>query len=70
MLVQGWGRYPSKLADYSEPAGLAEFQELTSSHGSSTIVRGAGRSYGDSALAERIISSWYLDNFLSFDCLD
>ena len=67
MLVQGWGRYPSKLADYSEPAGLAEFQELTSSHGSSTIVRGAGRSYGDSALAERIISSRYLDNFISFD---
>ena len=29
------------------------------------IPRGAGRSYGDSALAARVLSSRYLDDFIS-----
>ena len=31
------------------------------------IPRGAGRSYGDSALAARVLSSRYLDDFISLD---
>jgi decaprenylphospho-beta-D-ribofuranose 2-oxidase len=67
MLIQGWGRYPSKLADYSEPAGLEELCKQIAALESPTIVRGSGRSYGDSALADSVISSRYLDNFISFD---
>jgi FAD/FMN-containing dehydrogenase len=67
MLIQGWGRYPSKLAEYCEPAGLDELRKQIASLESPAIVRGAGRSYGDSALADSVISSRYLDNFVSFD---
>lgn len=69
MLVHGWGRYPKISAQLTEPASPDSLldQLRTCPPTDYTIPRGAGRSYGDSALGPHIMSSRHLDSLLSFD---
>ena len=69
MLVHGWGRFPKISAQLSEPASPDSLldQLRTRPVNAATIPRGAGRSYGDSALGPHIMSSRHLDSLLAFD---
>ena len=69
MEAMGWGRYPKTTANMIQPADPQAVQRFISSQDmpSPCISHGSGRSYGDSALAEQLISSRYLDNFLELD---
>jgi FAD/FMN-containing dehydrogenase len=69
MEAMGWGRYPKTTADLFQPADSQALQKLISSQkkSASCIGRGSGRSYGDSALSEQLVSSRFLDNFLELD---
>lgn len=69
MEAMGWGRYPKTTAELIQPADSQALQEYVSSQKKSVscIGRGSGRSYGDSALSEQLVSSRFLDNFLELD---
>lgn len=67
MELTGWGRYPRIDASVLEPEGGADARALLESDTRRLIARGRGRSYGDSALASRVLSSRYLDHFIEFD---
>ena len=69
MQLHGWGRYPRATAELLEPPTQESIQKLFSSKKKPDrmIVRGGGRSYGDSALADTVLSSRFLDSFLEFD---
>jgi decaprenylphospho-beta-D-ribofuranose 2-oxidase len=69
MEAMGWGRYPKTTAELIQPADSQALQKFISSQkkSASCIGRGSGRSYGDSALAEQLVSSRFLDNFLELD---
>jgi len=69
MLLTGWGRYPSITSQVTAPGNVDALTQELSAYASATrlIPRGAGRSYGDSALAEQVISSRFLDNFIALD---
>jgi FAD/FMN-containing dehydrogenase len=66
MSYSGWGRYPTVDSLLVEPSTPDDFARLISPAPDlpgKAIPRGAGRSYGDSALAENLLSTRYLDNF-------
>lgn len=68
MILSGWGRYPKLEASLERPRSeLHCARALADSLEYPVIARGMGRSYGDSALAGRVISSELLDNFIAFD---
>lgn len=69
MEISGWGRFPVITADVHEPADFSSLQFLLAGNDPSSklIPRGAGRSYGDSALAQNVISSRFMDNFSALD---
>lgn len=69
MEAMGWGRYPRTTADLIEPADSPSLQKFIRSKNKSAdcIARGAGRSYGDSALSQQLISSRFLDSFIELD---
>ena len=69
MEAMGWGRYPKATADLIEPADAQSLQKIVASQkkSASCISSGAGRSYGDSALAGQLIGSRFLDSFLALD---
>lgn len=69
MQLSGWGNFPSLQADLLAPTGSRELQTLLQKQDSAgkLICRGGGRSYGDSALNDRVLSSRYLDHFLKLD---
>lgn len=70
MTTSGWGKFPTTNAHISSPTSAAELERLLSHSPDArhaSIARGAGRSYGDSALADHLISTRYLDNFLGLD---
>ena len=69
MILNSWGRYPQTVANLLEPLSTDAVQRLINAHGKegSLIARGAGRSYGDSALASTVLSSRFLDSFIAFD---
>ena len=72
MHLTGWGRYPAVAAEVTAPGNADSLTQILAAQGSEArlIARGAGRSYGDSALAQRVLSSRYLDNFISLDAED
>ena len=63
----GWGRYPRTLAEISAPSTPSESQHTIAKESFSSVPRGMGRSYGDSALSEHIISTRLMDRFIAFD---
>tara|TARA_B110000858_G_scaffold77483_1_gene89802 strand:- start:40994 stop:42319 length:1326 start_codon:yes stop_codon:yes gene_type:complete len=69
MEAMGWGRYPKITAELIQPADSQAVQKFISAQkkSASCISHGSGRSYGDSALAEQLVSSRFLDNFLELD---
>lgn len=67
-LLSGWGRFPTHRSLVHHPRSLDDASKLLSHRrGSTFIPRGLGRSYGDSALADQVVQTSYLDHFLSFD---
>lgn len=69
MEVSGWGRFPKTTAEILEPVDSPSLKKLVLAQkkSESMICRGAGKSYGDSSLAEKILSSRFLDDFLALD---
>jgi len=69
MELTGWGRFPMLTADVHEPVHFSSQQMLLISNdpAEKLVPRGAGRSYGDSALAQGVISSRFMDNFSALD---
>lgn len=69
MILDSWGRYPQTIATVLEPLDAPALKRLLQAHAKDgeIIARGAGRSYGDSALAKLVMSSRFLDSFLSLD---
>ena len=68
MEIHGWGRHPVIDAEVTYPSSRsAAVAAVATDTRHSMIARGMGRSYGDSALAARVISSRYLNLLLEFD---
>lgn len=68
MLTHGWGRYPVMDAEIRSPATRTAAAALLASWQERQLIpRGMGRSYGDSALAESIVSTAHLNLLLDFD---
>ena len=71
MRMHSWGRYPISDSTLETPRSgidLAQrLKALSTQGGDKTIVRGMGRSYGDSALSTNILCTKDIDNFISFD---
>ncbi len=68
MRIHGWGRYPVTDADIVSPSSRASVRDVISENGEEAVIaRGMGRSYGDSALAARVISTRHLDLLLGFN---
>jgi decaprenylphospho-beta-D-ribofuranose 2-oxidase len=68
MLTHGWGRYPQHDAQLMQPQNVSDAAQLLSENGP-VLGRGMGRSYGDSALADTLISTRHLNLLHSFDAL-
>ncbi|MFZ2321028.1 MAG: FAD-binding oxidoreductase [Pseudomonas sp.] len=66
MLTHGWGRYPLHDAQLIQPHTTQEAFVLLGEEGA-VLGRGMGRSYGDSALADTLISTRHLNRLHSFD---
>ena len=65
MQIHGWGNYPTINAEVLEPTSLNSCADALQTN--PLIARGMGRSYGDSANAEHILQTTYLDHYLHFD---
>jgi len=66
MKVANWGNYPVAEAELVDFRSEKEVPEKTGSQ-ESWIPRGLGRCYGDSSLAEHILSTTSFNRFLGFD---
>ncbi|MDP3847587.1 MAG: FAD-binding oxidoreductase [Pseudomonas sp.] len=66
MLTHGWGRYPHHNAQLMQPQTAQEAAQLLNEE-APVLGRGMGRSYGDSALADKLISTRQLNRLHSFD---
>lgn len=67
MLIQGWGRWPTiqgELLPVNSPRAAAQ---ALAAAGQPVIARGMGRSYGDSALAARVLDMRPYDWLIAFD---
>lgn len=64
--LSGWGRYPRVQARLEHPRTAAACADALLQE-EPVIARGLGRSYGDSALAARVLSMRRLDRYRSFD---
>jgi decaprenylphospho-beta-D-ribofuranose 2-oxidase len=65
MEYAGWGHYPTIKAKLLSPYTLDALVRDIEEH--SSIPRGLGRSYGDSALASTLLSSAHFSHMLAFD---
>ncbi|MBQ35836.1 MAG: FAD-linked oxidase [Gemmatimonadaceae bacterium] len=66
-IVSGWGRHPRLSAEIDQPRDLEGVRACLRDTRKALIPRGLGRSYGDAALAARILSGPSLGHLLSFD---
>jgi FAD/FMN-containing dehydrogenase len=67
--LTGWGRYPrleAEIFSFEEPESLREYLHQEGE----TIVYALGRSYGDSALNNKVVFSRRFNNVLQFDPRD
>ena len=68
MELSGWGKYPHIDSEVLYPLDPKDvLRRICDTAHSPLIARGLGRSYGDSALAGRVVSTRYLNHLLSFD---
>jgi FAD/FMN-containing dehydrogenase len=65
MKIYGWGKYPEIDADLFFPKNKSECFDYIKKN--SFIPRGSGRSYGDSANANNVLQSLYLNQIIKFD---
>lgn len=65
-LISGWGRHPRLQTLEDLPQELGDVQNVVRA-ARCTIGRGAGRSYGDAALSDHVVSSLSLRRLLAFD---
>ncbi len=63
--LSGWGRWPQVQAELTEARGVDSIRELLREGAIS--VRGAGRSYGDSSLGQRMLDMTHTRRMRSFD---
>lgn len=63
--ISGWGNFPTIEADVSGFSSEGELRRIL--EGKGLIAQGLARSYGDSALSERVVLTSRFDRFLSFD---
>ncbi len=65
--LSGWGQYPAVECSLERPERMATVSSIVDPGG--TIVRGLGRSYGDTAVNDRgvVIDFTRLDRYLDFD---
>ena len=66
MKLSGWGRFPIADVQFRKLSSVDNCAHAIES-AYSLIARGQGRSYGDSALAEQVLSTQALDHFIHFD---
>ena len=66
MKVSGWGNFPMIDASVFSPSSEEEVVQCTSAL-TSCVIRGNGRSYGDAALYDNVVSTLRLDTVLHFD---
>jgi FAD/FMN-containing dehydrogenase len=66
MKLSGWGRYPVVDSQAQSFASLAELRRRLAAPGD-LIVHARGRSYGDSALNDRVLLSRHFNKILDFD---
>lgn len=64
--ISGWGNYPQQDTQLITPSTITSLNAAVKVKGSQ-IVRGMGRSYGDSANSHRVIQTSYYDHFLEFN---
>lgn len=62
MKLSGWGRYPFIESTVYSPQNKDDVEIHVD-----LISRGLGRSYGDSALADNVLSTLRLNHFIAFD---
>ena len=69
MELHGWGRYPRLAATVALPLSSSQCADVLQyqSPQHPLIARGLGRSYGDSALGARVLSTRQLNHFQAFD---
>lgn len=65
--LSGWGQYPAAQCKVTRPERIREIYESIDPEG--TIVRGLGRSYGDSAINDHgiVVDLTRMDRYLEFD---
>lgn len=66
MKLSSWGRFPCVQADVVFPESIPDFKTSVNL-GHSLIVRGLGRSYGDSSLADYVLETRSYSRFQAFD---
>jgi decaprenylphospho-beta-D-ribofuranose 2-oxidase len=64
--LHGWGRYPRQMVRTWRPCTATECA-ATLECAAPLIATGLARSYGDSAMANRVLNTQSLDNFIAFD---
>jgi decaprenylphospho-beta-D-ribofuranose 2-oxidase len=62
--ITNWGKYPERSVDWWAPTQAESLAQFPDSHG--WIARGMGRCYGDSALADHVVSTLNLRHLLDF----
>ncbi|NTS75939.1 FAD-binding oxidoreductase [Catenovulum sp. SM1970] len=68
MELTSWGQYPRANSELFSPSNqLSLTNALIEQTEASSIARGLGRSYGDSALANKVIRSNQFTHFIDFD---
>ncbi len=67
MLIQGWGRWPTIQGELLPVNSPREAAQALAAAGQPVIARGMGRSYGDSALAARVLDMRPYDWLIAFD---
>ena len=65
-IISGWGNYPRQEAQCIKPYTAALIRTAVNQEGS-LLARGMGRSYGDSANADKVLATSYCNHFINFD---
>ncbi len=66
MKLAAWGNYPVIEGQLSSPNSYEEIAQQIKD-GFAGISQGMARSYGDSSLAQEVISTKHLNRFIAFD---